>query len=260
MTLTLIGAVWRKDVRGLLYTWKSTLWLLLAAIIFSVTSYLLLTNKELSLLDQTELLWLLGKIIVGTALLIVAVDAATALAAEFEQHTAESLFLSPLSLGDLLVGKLLASMTLLAVLWLVAVPYMVVTTAGTHLAGAFIGYVGLLGTLGALGLVLIILALALVFRSSRNTLSTALILVLGLAIPALFASSLRLNPVAQVFSRLNPIDNIFAALDNVLVDAQLSWGANWTYLWPVLVFVLCGVGILQLSSRVFRRRGVTRGE
>jgi ABC-2 type transport system permease protein len=260
VTLSTIGAIWRKDTRALLYTWKSTLWLLLAAIIFSITSYLLLTNKELSLLDQTELLWLLSKIIVGAALLIVAVDASATLTAEFEQHTAENLFLSPLRLEDLLLGKLLASLTLWIALWLVAIPYMLVTAAGTRLAPAFIGYVGLLGTLGVIGLVLIILGLGLVFRSSRNTLSTALILVLGFAIPALFGSALKLNPAAQLLAHFNPIDNMFAALDNVLVDAKLSLAANWTYLFPVVVFVLAGAGVLWLCSRAVRRRGIIQGE
>ena len=260
MNSTLFPVIWRKDTRALLYTWKSALWLLLAALVFSVTSYLLLTNKELSLLDQTELLWLFSKIIIATAALMVAVDAATTLTAEFEQQTAESLFLAPLRLRDLLFGKLLASLTLWLLLWLVAIPYMLVTAAGTRLAFAFITYTALFGTLGVSGLVLIILGLALVLRSSKNALSTALILVIGLTLPALFASSLKLNPTAQLVARINPLDNIFAALDNVLVDAKLSLVENWVYLWPVLLFVLIGGGVLWLGARAFSRRGVIQSE
>jgi ABC-2 type transport system permease protein len=260
MSSSLITTIWRKDIRSLLYTWKSTLWLVLASLIFSVTSYLLLTNKELSLLDQTELLWLFGKIIVGAALLIVAIDASTALTTEFEQQTAESLFLSPLRLRDLLLGKLLTSLTLWGVLLVVAAPYMVVTAAGTRLAPAFVGYIALFGTLGVIGLVLIILGLGMVFRSSRNTLSTALILILGLSIPALFASTLKLNAAAQLFARINPLDNIFAALDNVLVDSKLSLAENWIYFWPVLLFVLVGIVVAWLSARVLQRRGIIQSE
>src|ERR1700674_1050304 len=95
--------IWKKEIQGELYTWKSMLWLLIAALLFSVTSYLLLTNKELSLLDQTELLWLLGKIIIGVALLVVTIDASSIVTTEFENETAESLFLAPISLKDFIV-------------------------------------------------------------------------------------------------------------------------------------------------------------
>jgi hypothetical protein len=144
----MIRYIWLKELKAELYTWKSTLWLLIASLIFSFTSYLLLTNKELSLLDQTELLWLLSKIIIGVAFLIVTIDASSIITTEFEKETAETLFLAPIRLRDFILAKLLASLTLWVALYIVAVPYMLVTSAGTNLAPAFLGYVALLGTLG----------------------------------------------------------------------------------------------------------------
>ncbi len=115
--------IWKKEIRGELYTWKSLLWLLISSLLFSVTCYLLLTNKELSLLDQTELLWLLGKVIIGVALLIVIVDASSIITIEFEKETAESLFISPVSLTDFILGKLLAVLTLWLAIFVVSIPY-----------------------------------------------------------------------------------------------------------------------------------------
>ena len=90
--------IWLKEIKSELYTWKSLTWLFLTSLIFSATSYLLLTDKELSLLDQTELMWLLGKIIIGAALLVLTIDASSSITSEFEKETAESLFLTPLSM------------------------------------------------------------------------------------------------------------------------------------------------------------------
>jgi hypothetical protein len=56
--------IWKKELQGELYTWKSMLWLVIASLLFSFTSYLLLTDRELSLLDQTELMLLLSQIII----------------------------------------------------------------------------------------------------------------------------------------------------------------------------------------------------
>jgi len=247
--------LWLKEIKAELYTWKSLIWLLLTSLIFSVTSYLLLTNKELSLLDQTELMWLLGKIIIGVALLVVTIDASSSITAEFEKETAESLFLTPLSLKDFILGKSLALFSLWAVLYIVAIPYIYVASLGSKLFIPFLGYVALLGTLGIIGFTLIIFALSFLYRSSKNTLTTALIFLLALAIPALFSTTLKNNTPAQLLSHINPVDAIFASLDNVLVDYQTSLIPNLAYIFPLIAFCLIGYMLLIFSIRFFKKKG-----
>jgi len=256
----MVKTLWLKEIRAQVFTWKGTLWLLIAALMFSFASYLMLTDKELSLLDQTELLWMLGKIIFGTAFLIVAIDASSVLSAEFERETAESLFLSPVTLVEVLFAKWLASLTLWLALFTVAVPYMIVTSAGTNLALPFLGYVLLLGTVGIAGMTLLILGISLLFRSTKNTLTTSLIILLALAAPALFSSTLKASGLAQGFAQINPLDNIFAALDNVLVDYQLSLLQNGRYLWPLFLFGAAAFAFLFVSVRAFRRQGYIKHE
>lgn len=236
------------------------LWLVIASLLFSFTSYLLLTNKELSLLDQTELLWLLGKVIIGVGFLVVTIDASSSITSEFEKETAESLFISPLSLKDFVLGKLLASLTLWLSIFVVSIPYILVTSAGSHLALPFIGYIALLGTLGVLGFVLFIFSVSLLFRSSKNTLTTSLIVLLGFSVPALFTSTLKNDVVSQVFSHINPIDNIFGSLDNVLVDYKISLVENWQFLLPLIIFCLLAGIFLFFSMRHFEKRGVITNE
>jgi len=252
----MIKYIWLKEIKAELYTWKSTLWLLIASLIFSFTSYLLLTNQELSLLDQTELLWLLSKIIIGVAFLIVTIDASSIITTEFEKETAETLFVAPIRLRDFILGKLLASLTLWGALYIVAIPYMAVTSAGTKLAPAFLGYVALLGTLGVTALVMVIFAISFLYRSSKNTLTTSLVILLAFSIPALFSSTFKNNTVAQVFSRINPVDNIFESLDNVLVDYQLSLVNNWPYVFHLILFCLFGLLFMAFAARRFQAHGV----
>ncbi len=252
--------IWRKEIRGELYTWKSMLWLLISSLLFSVTSYLLLTNKELSLLDQTELLWLLGKVIIGVALLVVTIDASSIITTEFEKETAESIFLSPVSLTDLILGKLLASLTLWLAIFFVSIPYIIVASAGSHLVIPFLLYTALLGTLGILGFVLLVFAISLFFRSSKNTLTTSLIILLGLSIPAVFSSTLKNDVVSQIISRANPIDNIFSSLDNVLVDYQTSLLQNWQFILPLLIFCLLAFVLLVFAMHQFQKQGIIRSE
>jgi ABC-type transport system involved in multi-copper enzyme maturation permease subunit len=191
-------------------------------------------------------------------MLIVTIDASSIATAEFEKGTAESLFLAPVTLADFILGKLLASLTLWLLVFAVATPYIIVASSGTHLAGFFLGYVALFGTLGMVGLLCVTLALSLLYRSGRNTLTTALAILLFLAIPALFGSTLKNSSMVAGFGRINPIDNIFSALDNVLVDYQIRFSANLRFLAPVVGFVIVGILFLFLAARVFKRQGIAR--
>jgi len=256
----MIKQLWLKEIRAEFCTWKSTLWLLIASLLFSFTNYLLLTNKELSLLDQTELLWLLGEIIYRCSFLIIAIDASSIITTEFEKETAESLFLSPISLKDFIIGKFLASITLWVMVFIVAVPYIIVASSGSNLALPFLMYTAILGTLGISGLIMIIFGISLLYRSAKNTLTTALVILLAFSIPALFSSTLKNNTVAGFFSRINPVDNIFSSLDNILVDYQTSLLQNVKYILPLLIFCIVGGMFLVFAAKRFEKEGTIKNE
>jgi ABC-type transport system involved in multi-copper enzyme maturation permease subunit len=256
----MIKIIWLKELKGELYTWKSAMWLLIASLLFSATSYLLLTNKELSLLDQTELLWLLSKIIIGVGLFIVTIEASSILNIEFEKDTAENLFLAPITLQEIVSGKILFIITLWIFIFIVSVPYIIVTSAGSSLAGSFMGYLLLLGTLAVLGFAMLAMGLSLMFRSAKNTLTTIMFVLLALTVPALFSTTLKTNSAAAFFSVINPIDNIFASMDNVLVDYQTHLSQNLKYIIPLLAFCALAFAALAICARQFSKKGITRFE
>jgi ABC-type transport system involved in multi-copper enzyme maturation permease subunit len=252
--------IWQKEMRGELYTWRSTLWLVIAAVIFSLTTYLLLTNKELSLLDQTEMMWLLARVIVTVVLLVVTIDAASIINVEFEKETAETLFLAPISLADFVLGKLMASLSLWAAIFVVSVPYILVASAGSHLAVTFAAYIAFLGSLGVAGFALFVFGISLLYRSSKNTITTSLVVLLAFGAPALFASNLKTNLASQVLSRINPVDNMFSALDNILVDHRTSLGQNWEFILPLALFCVVAGMFLFASAKWFEKQGIIKSE
>lgn len=250
--------IFEKELKSEFYTWKGMVWLVIATLLFSFTSYLLLTDKELSLLDQTELMLILGQIIIAVALLIVAIDASSIIAVEFENGTAETLFLTPLSLNEFILGKFLASITLWFLLFAISLPYIIVASSGTYLTAAFIGYLFLLGSLCIAGLIFFIFSLSLFLRSTKNTLTASLITLVLLAVPALFSPALKNNALSGLFSQIDPVDNIFSALDNVLVDYQIPILQNWKYILPLLVFCALMFVFLVYAARKFDEQGVIR--
>lgn len=252
--------IWLKELREQLYAWKGTLWLVISSLVFSLISYLLLTDKELSLLDQTEMMWMLAKVIIGIGLLIISIDASSIISNEFEKETAESLFLSPIKMKDFVLGKLLASLSMWFFIFIVSIPYILVTSAGTKLFFPFLAYIFLLGTVGVLGFIMLIFAISLLFRSSKNTLTTSLIILLALAVPSLFSTTLKNNSFALALSKVNPVDNIFSSLDNVLVDYQISLLQNWQFFFPLMLFCLIALIFLVYASKRFKRAGVVKHE
>ncbi len=258
--MTMFRNIWLKEVREQLYTWKGTLWLVISSLVFSLISYLLLTDRELSLLDQTEMMWMLAKVIIGIGLLIVTIDASSIISNELEKETAESLFLSPIKMKDFVSGKLLASLTLWFFIFIVSIPYILVTSAGTKLFFPFLAYVFLLGTLGVLGFIMLIFSISLLFRSSKNTLTTSLVVLLALVIPSLFTTTLKNNSFALALSKINPVDNIFSSLDNVLVDYQTSLLHNSQFIISLVLFCLMALIFLVYAARSFNRAGVVRNE
>ncbi len=145
-------------------------------------------------------------------------------------------------------------------IFIIAIPYIIVASSGSNLALPFLAYTAILGTLGIAGLVMIIFGISLLYRSAKNTLTTTLVILLGFSIPALFSSTLKANSVAGFFSRINPVDNIFSSLDNVLVDYQTSLWQNVQYLLPLLIFCVVGLVFLVFVSKRFEKDGVIKND
>ncbi|MDX6379005.1 MAG: type transport system permease protein [Rubrobacteraceae bacterium] len=72
---------------------RGSVWAVLSAIVLSLMSYLLLTDKELSLLDQSEMLYIVASLAVGLGLLVSGILAGDSVAGERERTMLESLLL-----------------------------------------------------------------------------------------------------------------------------------------------------------------------
>jgi hypothetical protein len=64
--------IYRHDIAGSFYSWKAGIWIIAASLIFSSVTYLLLTDKGLSLLDQGEMLFTLAEVILSLGIIITA--------------------------------------------------------------------------------------------------------------------------------------------------------------------------------------------
>lgn len=242
--------LFRRELYGNCYSWRGGLWLLSASSVFSAVAYLLLTDKELSLLDQGEGLFLLGQVILSLGLVLSAASASSAISGEVESSTFECLLLTPIASTTIALQKLLSVVALWGMLYAVSVPYLIVLASGTNLGFSAVFYVGLYGTLSVISVSSISIALSARLNSSKSSILGSLMIVLMLLAPSLFfATSLKKTDFGLALENINPVSHAINSLDSVLVDNEQSLLQQAPHLMVAVVFVVLSVLLFLWYTR-----------
>jgi ABC-2 type transport system permease protein len=242
--------LYRHEILASFYSWRGTAWIISSGFVFSLIAYLLLTDKELSLLDQGEMLFTLAQVILSLGMLMSAVNASSAISSEIESGTFESLLLTPLTNKQIIFQKMLSIITMWAMQYLVSIPYLIAVSSGTNLSVSAVLYVGLYGTLLVGGITFLCITLSWKLKNSKNSIMTTLMLVLLLLTPSLFfGTSLRKTDFGIALGVINPFSNAVDSLDSILVDNEQFLSQQIQYIWPVTAFVLICTVVLITSTR-----------
>jgi len=243
--------IYKLETSGSFYSWRGAAWIITAASIFSFVAYLLLTDKELSLLDQGEMLFTFSEVILVLGLVMSGINSSSSISTEIEAGTFECLLLTPIKHIQIAIQKMLSTVTIWIVLYLISIPYLIVLANGTNLAISAILYVGLYGTLLSIGISSISIALSWMLKTSKNSIMVALMIILLLSAPSLFfATSLRKTDFGIMLENINPFSHSINSLDSVLVDNQQTIYEQFPHIWPVLVFtIICSIIFLTFTRK-----------
>ncbi len=233
--------LYQQEISGSFYSWRGSVWIIAASLIFSLVAYLLLTDKELSLLDQGEMLFTLGEVIIALGIAMSAVSASSSISSEIESGTFESLLLTPITHRQIATQKMLSIVTVWAILYLVSIPYLIVVASGTNLALSALLYVGLYGTLLVTAISMISIVISWRLKSSKNSIMTTLMIVLILLAPSLFfGTALKKTDFGLALENINPVSHAMNSLDSVLVDNEQTLLQQISHIWPIIAFtVIC---------------------
>ena len=244
--------LYRHEISGSFYSWRGSAWIIAASLIFSLVAYLLLTDKELSLLDQGEMLFTLGEVIIALGIAMSAVSASSAISSEIESGTLESLLLTPITHRQIAIQKMFSIVTIWAILYLVSIPYLIVVASGTNLALSAVLYVGLYGTLLVTAISMISIVISWRLKSSKNSIMTTLMIVLILLAPSLFfGTSLKKTDFGLALENINPVSHAMNSMDSVLVDNEQTFLQQISHIWPVIAFALICTLIFIVFTRKF---------
>jgi len=216
---TLVPLV-RKEFMEDLAATRGSIFLLIASVVLSAFSVLLVSNTELSLLDNAQAVYMMCAIIIALASLVAVIRGSDGFAGERDRDTLEPLMLTPVTGQRLALAKLIGIVFAWLILFVLSIPYIwAVGSTGQNLLST-VQYLFATGTLIVLSFGGLALALSAKARSFKSALSIGLTLFLLAGSPVILGPSLRQSAVGRVIDLLNPFAGALNTLDSVIIDSQ----------------------------------------
>lgn len=239
----------RKEAGELLLSLRGLAWLMAVALALSVFGLLLVSNTELSLLDNAQVVYDMVGIVTALGSLLALVVGIDAVAGERERGSLVPLLLTPASRDAILAGKFGGVAIAWAAIYALALPYLwAVGSTGQNLAEGMLA-LALLGSPVVIGFGFFGIGLGALLASARAGLLTGLITFVVSASPLLFDPSLRQSGIGRAFDAINPFSAAVNSYDAVIIDSG-SIVPQWPHLVVAAIWL---IATLWLARSGFRR-------
>ena len=248
------GGRWRivaaQELRDLWLGPRGPVVLLVYSLLLSVLAYLSAGNADLNLVDARESVGILVQVAITVGALAALVAGADAIAGERERGTLEHLLLTPTSLSSIVIGKLIAALSVWFAAMLIAIPYVVSLGDGPGVSADGVLVLIVAGSLIGVALAGLGLAVSAVASSNRVSIAASIVILLLLAAPSQLPQAASRGLLGDVIIRANPVSAGLKLASHVLVD-QRSWGSQWSLLIaPVIAAAIFITIAIVLARRV----------
>ena len=199
------------------------------------------------------------QVAVAVGALLTLIAAADAISGERERGTLEGLLLTPSPRSSLIVGKLLASLSLWLVAALITLPYIWLLARGSGVLGEAIVAGFAVGTLLAMFLASLGMLISILAKTNRFSLSVSLLILLALFAPTQLPTGAKSGWFGEMLQSVNPITSGEHFVGQIVINGH-SWSgeAKWlvspvlgAILFALLALVV-GAGRLQLRAGASR--------
>jgi ABC-type transport system involved in multi-copper enzyme maturation permease subunit len=199
---------------------RGLLWLLAFTGLLSAFSLLLVSNTELSLLDNAQVVYMMAGTVMAVGALLAAILGSDAYAGEKERGTLVPLLCAPVAPGALLAGKAVGMLAAWGVMFAVATPYLWAVGASGQNLGPALFYLALFGTPVVLGFGYLAMALSARTGSVMTSLLTTVTLLMLAASPLLIGPGLRGSVIGRALDAVNPFAGALNTFDSVIIDSE----------------------------------------
>lgn len=241
-----------QELRDLWRGSRGPLLLLGLGVLLSLITYLAGTNQALNFLERRETVNLTLQVAVAVGVLLTLAISADAISGERERGTMEVLLTAPVARRDLVIGKLVAALSLWFAAFVVTVPYLWALARGLAVLMPALLLGLLVGTVLAVGLAGLGLLISGASTSNKISVSASILLLLALFAPTQLPSGPPHGWFGDLIDRMNPVSSGLHYISSVLVNGH-RWTADLSYLFsPALVAVLAVAIAVITAPRLVR--------
>ena len=232
-------AIARKESAQMLRSQRGLLWLLAFSGLLSAFSLLLVSNTELSLLDNAQVVYMMAGTVMAVGALLAAILGSDAYAGEKERGTLVPLLCAPIPPRALLAGKAMGMLAAWGVMFIVATFYLWAVGASGQNLGPALFYLALFGTPVVLGFGYLAMALSARTGSVLASLLSTVTLLMLCASPLLIGPGLRGTAIGRALDAVNPFAAALNTLDSVIIDGDPFSGQTTRLFLVAAWIVLC---------------------
>jgi ABC-type transport system involved in multi-copper enzyme maturation permease subunit len=218
--MTPILTIARNESAQILVSRRGLAWLLAFSGLLSAFSLLLVSNTELSLLDNAQVLYMMAGTVLAAGALLAAILGSDAYAGEKERGTLMPLLCAPIAPGTLLAGKAIGLLAAWGVMFMTSIPYLWAVGASGQNLGAAIFTLALFGTPVVLGFGYLAMALSARTGSVITSLLITATLLMLAASPLLIGPGLRSTAIGRALDAINPLAGALNTFDSVIIDSD----------------------------------------
>lgn len=236
--------------------WWGPLLLFLFSLFLSAYIVLLAVDPEINVLSQHKMLDQTIQITVFMGIIAVLLLGTASISGERDQRTLEGLLLTPVPRGQLVIGKLLAILSLWLGMLPIAIPYLALVGRGTDVVMASLMLLIIPGSLLvglSAGVGVLISGLS---PTNLVSFAAAFGLILLLAAPAQLPASVKDLPFVHWFIVSNPITAV-ASYQSAVIDSGMWTEGVGLLLSPLIALALAvGLGPRFLNNRLSLQGGL----
>jgi len=244
----------KKELRESLYSSKG-IWMILASVsILSVLCIVIVNIKEGSVLAQSDIMQYLIKASLFIILFVSMVLGASSFTVEREEHTMESILLTPVTKLNLTFAKYTGVIVIGFILSVFSVPYLFAIGYGSGLTliallNTFFICMVLLVAFSAISVVL-----SIIMQTSKAAILTSIFILVVIVSPAFIGSLLKQSAVGVVLMKIDPVSCVFNMMSTAFIN-KASFLIMPEYFIPPLIFAAVSFMLLVCSSRKIALKG-----
>jgi len=192
--------------------------LILYSVLLGLMTFLLATNSELNLIPPKEMAFLTLQNAISFGVFIGMIIGADAISGERERGTLEVLLLTPASRRQLLLGKLLASLTPWPAAYLISIPTLIVVSQGNDVLYQALWLGAALGTVLAIAFAGFGLLVSTWSNSNKTSMFITLLAWILMFLLTQLPGEVQKGDFGYFVQRINPMQASSEFLEKVLVN------------------------------------------